>query len=70
MVVVHYRYLVLKMLLPNGIIKIHGDRTTDAFVPEKLQELAVAQEATASYGEPDQAPSSSHQRVSSSAPCM
>jgi hypothetical protein len=48
------------MLLPNGIIKIHGDRTTDAFVPEKLQELAVAQEATAGYGEPDQAPSSSH----------
>jgi hypothetical protein len=40
--ITHYRYLVLKMPLPNGIIKIRGDSTTDYFVLEKLQALATA----------------------------
>jgi hypothetical protein len=30
------------MLLPNGIIKIRGDRSTSVFVLEKVQVLAVA----------------------------
>jgi hypothetical protein len=68
MAIAHYGYLVLKMPSPNGIIKIRGDRTTGACVLEKLQALAAAQEAAADYGEPDQAPSSSCQRVSSSTP--
>jgi hypothetical protein len=42
MALAHYEYLVLKMPLPNGIIKIHGDRSAGAFTLEKLQALAVA----------------------------
>jgi hypothetical protein len=68
MAITLYGYLVLKMLSPNGIIKICGDRTVGVSSLEKLQVLAVAQEAAAGYGEPNQAPSSSHQCVSSSAP--
>jgi hypothetical protein len=51
MAITHYRYLVLKMLAPNGIIKIHGDRTTDAFMLEKLQALVATQEDTAGFCE-------------------
>jgi hypothetical protein len=36
MIVAHYGHLVLKMTSPNGIIKVHGDRTTGAFTLEKL----------------------------------
>jgi hypothetical protein len=36
MVVTHYGYLVLKMSLPNGIIKIRGDRSVGVFTLEKL----------------------------------
>jgi hypothetical protein len=42
MVVAHYGYLVLKMSLPNGVIKVRGDRSTDISVLEKLQALAAA----------------------------
>jgi hypothetical protein len=36
MAVTHYRYMVLKMPSPNGIIKIHGDRTIGVSSLEKL----------------------------------
>jgi hypothetical protein len=36
MAVSHYRYLVLKMSSPNGIIKIHGDRSVSVSTLEKL----------------------------------
>jgi hypothetical protein len=64
MVIVHYGYLVLKMSSPNDIMKICGDRTANAFTLENLQTLATAQEDAAGYGESDQAPLSSHRRVS------
>jgi hypothetical protein len=70
MAVAHYGYMVLKMSSPNGIIKIRGDRITGAFTLEKLQVLATAQEAVVGFGESDQAPSSSCQRILSSAPCV
>jgi hypothetical protein len=44
--VTQYGYLVLNMSSPNGIIKIHGDRSTSAIVLEKLQALAAVQEVT------------------------
>jgi hypothetical protein len=44
--VAQYGYLVLNMSSPNGIIKIHGDRSTSAIVLEKLQALAAVQEVT------------------------
>jgi hypothetical protein len=68
MVIAHYGYLVLKRSLPNGIIKIYGDRSVGVSTLEKLQVLAVAHKAIAGQGAPDQAPSSSRQCVSSSAP--
>jgi hypothetical protein len=68
MVITHYGYLVLKRSLPNGIIKIYGDRSIGVSTLEKLQVLAVAHKAIAGQGVPDQAPSSSRQCVSSSAP--
>jgi hypothetical protein len=58
MAIAHYGYLVLKMPSPSGIIKIRGDRCTYVSALEKLQELAATPEAIASYGAPDQAPSS------------
>jgi hypothetical protein len=36
MVVAHYRYLVLKMPSPNGVLKIHGDRDVGVCPLEKL----------------------------------
>jgi hypothetical protein len=42
MAVAHYGYLVPKMLLPNGIIKIHGDHTVDVSALEKFKALATA----------------------------
>jgi hypothetical protein len=68
MTIAHYGYLVLKMPSPNGIIKIHGDRSTSIFMLEKLQALVAAHEVAAGQGAPDQASSSSRQHVSSSAP--
>jgi hypothetical protein len=59
MAVAHHGYLVPKILSPNGIIKIRRDRSTGVSTLEKLQALAVAQEAAAGYGAPDKAPSSS-----------
>jgi hypothetical protein len=56
MVVAHYGYLVLKMSLPNGVIKVRGDCSTDISVLEKLQALATAQEAAADHFRQDQAP--------------
>jgi hypothetical protein len=53
---------------PNSIIKIRGDHTTHIFALEKLQTLAVTHEVAAGQGAPDQAPLSSCQCVSSSAP--
>jgi hypothetical protein len=68
MVVAHYGYLVLKMSLPSGIIKIHGDHSAGVFTLEKLQVLVSAHEVASGEGALDQAPSSSCQRISSSAP--
>jgi hypothetical protein len=70
MAVAHYGYLVLKMLSPNDIIKISGDRSTGTFMLEKVQVLATAQEDDASHGEQDRASSSLRQCNSTSAPRM
>jgi hypothetical protein len=59
MAVAHYRYLVLKMPSPNGVLKIWGDRDAGACALEKLQALAVACEAAAEPGGQDPAPPSS-----------
>jgi hypothetical protein len=67
MTIAHYGYLVLKMPPPNGVIKVRGDCSTDVSTLEKLQALAMTQEAVAGYGGQDQAPSSSHECVSISA---
>jgi hypothetical protein len=56
MAISHYGYLVLKILSPNNIIKICGDRTTDVFALEKLQVLAVTHEVAAGQAALDQAP--------------
>jgi hypothetical protein len=68
MAVAHYGYLILKMPSPNGIIKTCGDCTAGVFMLEGLQALLVTHEVAAGQGAPNQAPSSSWQRVSSSAP--
>jgi hypothetical protein len=68
MIIAHYGYLVLKMLSPNGVNKIHGDRSTGVSALEQLQALAVAHEAAAGHGDKDPAPSSLHQHGSTSAP--
>jgi hypothetical protein len=68
MAVAHYGYLVLKMLSPNGVLKIQGDRDAGACALEKLLALAMAHEATAEPGDQDPAPPSSCQRGSASAP--
>jgi hypothetical protein len=49
--VAHYGYLVLKMLSPNDVIKIRGDRSASVSALEKLQALAVAHEAAAGHGD-------------------
>jgi hypothetical protein len=36
MAIAHYGYLILKMLSPNGIIKIRGDCIAGVFALEKL----------------------------------
>jgi hypothetical protein len=53
MVVAHYGYLVLKMPSPNGVIKIHGDRSAGVFALEKLHALAAAHEGAARPGDQD-----------------
>jgi hypothetical protein len=63
MAVAHYGYLVLKIPSPNGILKIYEDLDASVSALEKLQALAAA-----GSGSPDQAPSSSRQCGSSSAP--
>jgi hypothetical protein len=68
MVIPIYGYLVQKMPSPNGIIKIRGDCTTGVSALEKLQAQAVTQEVATGHGRQYQAPLSSHQRGSSSAP--
>jgi hypothetical protein len=50
MAVAHYRYLVLKMSSPNGILRIRGDRDAGAYALEKLQALAAAREVVAEPG--------------------
>jgi hypothetical protein len=70
MVIAHYGYLILKMSSPNGIIKICGNCSVGVFTLEKLQAVAVTHEVAAGQGPPDQSPSSSHQHVSSSTPCV
>jgi hypothetical protein len=70
MVVAHYRYLVLKMPSPSGVLKIQGDRDARACALEKLQALAAAHEVVEEPGGPDPAPPSSHQCSSASAPRM
>jgi hypothetical protein len=65
MTVAHYRYLVLKMLSPNGVLKVRGDRDADISAPEKLQALVAARETIVGPRAQDPAPPSSHQRGSS-----
>jgi hypothetical protein len=48
--VAYYRYLVLKMLSPNDIIKIRGDRSAGVSALEELQALAAANEAVDGHG--------------------
>jgi hypothetical protein len=50
MAVAHYEYLVLKMLSPNGVLKIRGDRNAGTTTLEKLQALAAQHEAAARLG--------------------
>jgi hypothetical protein len=57
--IAYYGYLFLKMSSPNGIIKIHGDRSAGVSTLEKLQALAASHEATTGHGDQDPAPSSS-----------
>jgi hypothetical protein len=68
MTVAHYGYLVLKMSSPSGVLKIHRDYDADVSMLEKLHVLAAQHAAAARPGSLDLAPSSSHQRGSSSAP--
>jgi hypothetical protein len=68
MAVAHYGYLVLKMLTPNGVLKIRGDHDAGVCASEKLQALAAARDAAEEPGGQDPAPSSSRQRGSASAP--
>jgi hypothetical protein len=49
-VVAHYRYLVLMMRSPNGVLKIRGDCDVGGFVLEKLQALAAACKAAEEPG--------------------
>jgi hypothetical protein len=56
------------VLVPNGIIKICGDRTTGVSTLEKLQALATAYGAAAGPRAHDLVPLSSCQRSSASAP--
>jgi hypothetical protein len=70
MAVTHYGYLVSKKPSPNGVLKIRGDRDASASTLEKLQAMAAQHEAIVRPGSLDQAPSSSHQRDSSLAPCV
>jgi hypothetical protein len=41
MAVAHYRYLILKRMSSNGVLKIHGDRDAGVSALEKLQALVV-----------------------------
>jgi hypothetical protein len=50
MAVAHYGYLVLKMLSPNGIIKIRGDRSAGVSAFENLQALVKTHEVAAGQG--------------------
>jgi hypothetical protein len=68
MMVAHYGYLVLKMLSPNSVLKIHGDCDAGVFVLEKLQDLAMYCEAVTGPGSLDLTTLRSGQRGSTSAP--
>jgi hypothetical protein len=68
MAVIHYGHLVLKMLSPNGVLKIHEDYNVGVSALEKLQTLAAQHEAAAGPSSRGQEPSGSRQRGSSSAP--
>jgi hypothetical protein len=68
MVIAHYGYLVLKMMSPNGILRIHRERDASVSALEKIQTLATRREATAGPGSRHQEPLSSRQCASSSAP--
>jgi hypothetical protein len=68
MVVTHYGYLVLKMMSPNDVLKIRGDRNAGVTTLKKLQALAAQHEPAAGLQGQDQAPSSLHQHGSLSTP--
>jgi hypothetical protein len=41
MAIAHYRYLVLKMLSPTGVLTVRGDRPAALAAVEKLHALAA-----------------------------
>jgi hypothetical protein len=51
MAIAHYGYMVLKMPVPNSIIKIRGDCMIGVSTLEKLQALAAAREGVAGHGD-------------------
>jgi hypothetical protein len=68
--VAHYGYQVLKMSSSNSVLKIRGDHDADVSTLEKLQAFVAQHEVAAGPGSPNQEPSSSRQRGSSSTPCV
>jgi hypothetical protein len=68
MAVTHYGYLVLKMMSPNDVLKIRGDRNAGVTTLKKLQALAAQHEPAAGLRGQDHAPSSLRQHGSSLAP--
>ena len=62
MAIAHYRYLVLKMPSPAGVLTVRGDRTTAVVAVERLH--ALAEEAARS----EEDPSTSQTRVPARAP--
>jgi hypothetical protein len=51
MAIAHYGYMVLKMSVPNSIIKICGDCMIGVSALEKLHALVAAHEAVAGHGD-------------------
>jgi hypothetical protein len=64
MAIAHYRYLILKMSSPNGVLKVCGDHNVGISALEKLQALAAAHETAAGPEGHDPTPPSLRQHGS------